>query len=91
MIATVVFFAEEGMFEGMLVGDMWAAAMREGARQVFVGAGAQFKVMEFVSGKRGSSQERTEEAGLFGRIQDGCWGCWRVIWFAFIPESSLCL
>ena len=91
MIATVVFLAEESVFKSMLVGDMWAAVMCEGARQVFVGAGAWFEVVEFVGSKRGSLQEGTEEAGLFGGIQDGCWDCWRVIWFAFIPESSLCL
>ena len=32
MIATVVFFAEECMLKGMLVSDMWAAAMCEGMR-----------------------------------------------------------
>ena len=31
MIATVVFFAEVPVFEGVLVGDMWSAAMRERA------------------------------------------------------------
>ena len=91
MIATIVFFAKECMFKGMLVGDVWVTAMSEGTRQVFVGTGAWFKDMEFVGSKGGGSQERAEEAGLFGRIQDGCWDCWRAIWFAFIPESSLCL
>ena len=65
--------------------------MCEGTRQVFVRAGAQFKVVEFVGSKGGSMQEAVEEARSLGRIQDGCWGCWRVIQFAFIPESSLCL
>ena len=32
MIATVVFFAEEGVLKGMLMGDVGAAAMREGVR-----------------------------------------------------------
>ena len=32
MIATVVLFTEEGVLEGMLVSDMQAAAMHEGAR-----------------------------------------------------------
>ena len=32
MIATVVFFTEEGVLKGMLVGDVRAAAMCEGAR-----------------------------------------------------------
>ena len=54
MIATVVFLAEECMFKGMLVGDMQAAAMHEGAGQVFVGTRAWFKDMELVSGKGGS-------------------------------------
>ena len=71
MIATVVFFTEEGMFKGMLVGDMWVAAMHEGVKQVFVRAETQFKVVEFVGSKRCGLQERVEEAGLFGRIQDG--------------------
>ena len=91
MIATVVFFTEEGVLECMLVGDIWAAAMREGTRQVFVRAGTWFKVVEFVGSKGGGAQEATEEARSLGRIQDGCWGCWRVVQFAFIPESGLCL
>ena len=56
-----------------------------------MGTGAQFKDMEFVSGEWGSLQEGAKEAGLLGRIQDGCWGHWRVVRFAFIPESGLCL
>ena len=32
MIATVVFFTEEGVLEGMLMGDVWATAMHKGAR-----------------------------------------------------------
>ena len=32
MIATVVFFAEEGVFKGVLMGDVRAAAMCEGTR-----------------------------------------------------------
>ena len=31
MIAIVVFFAEEGMLKGMLVGDVWATVMCERA------------------------------------------------------------
>ena len=72
MIATVVFFADKGMLKGMLVGDMWAAAMCEGAREVLVRAGAQFKDMEFVGSRGGSLQEGSEEAGLFWGVQDGC-------------------
>ena len=55
MIATIVFFTEEGMLEGVLMGDVRAAVMHEGTGQVLVGAGAQFKVMEFVSGKGGGA------------------------------------
>ena len=55
MIATVVFFAEEGMFEGVLMSDVWMAAMHEGMGQVFVGTGAWFKVMELVGGERGGA------------------------------------
>ena len=73
------------------MGDVGVAVMRKRAGQVFVGAGTGFKDMELVGGERGGSQERTEEARWFGRIQDGYWGCWSVIQFAFIPESSLCL
>ena len=91
MIATVVFFTEECVFEGMLMSDVWVAVMCEGAREVFVGAGAQFKDVEFVGCERGCSQKGVEEAGLFGGIQSRHWKCWRVVWFAFIPESSLCL
>ena len=53
MIATVVFLAEECMFKGVLVGNVWAAAMHEGTRQVLVGTGAWFKDVELVSGKGG--------------------------------------
>ena len=55
MIATVVFFTEEGVFEGVLVGNVWMAAMCEGMRQVFVRAGTQFKVVEFVGSEGGSA------------------------------------
>ena len=54
-------------------------------------ARAWFEDVELMCGERSSLQEGTEEARLFGRIQDGHWGCWRVIQFAFIPESGLCL
>ena len=72
MIATVVFFIEEGVLEGVLVGDVWAAAMHKGVRQVFVTTGTWFKVMEFVGSKGGGTKEAVEEAGSLGRIQDGC-------------------
>ena len=91
MIATVVFFAEEGMLKGVLMGDVRAAAMHEGAREVFVRARAWFKDMELVCGERSSLQEGAKETGSLGRIQGGCWGRRRVARFAFIPESSLCL
>ena len=91
MIATVAFFAEEPVFKSMLMGDVGMAAMHKQARQVLVGAGAGLKDLEFVGGEWGGSQEGMEEARRLGRIQDGCWGCWRVTQFAFIPESSLCL
>ena len=72
MIATVVFFAEEHMLKGMLMGDVQMTAMCEGVREVFVRARAQLEDMEFVGCERGSLQERVEEAGLFWGIQDGC-------------------
>ena len=72
MIATVVFFTEEGMLKGMLVSDVGTAAMREGARQIFVKTGAQLKDVEFMGGKWSGLQEGAEEAGSLGRIQDGC-------------------
>ena len=53
MIATVVFFAKECMFKGMLVGDVWVAAMREGMRQVNVGTGAWFKDVKLVGSEGG--------------------------------------
>ena len=91
MIATVVFFAEEGMLKGVLMGDVRVAAMHEGVREVFVRARAWFKDVELVCGEWSSSQEGAKETGSLGRIQGGCWGRQRVAWFAFIPESSLCL
>ena len=72
MIATVVFFAEEWVLEGMLVGDVQMTAMCEGEREVFVRAGAWLEDVEFVGHERGGLQERAEEAGLFWGIQDGC-------------------
>ena len=72
MIATVVFFTEEGVLKGVLVGDVQMAAMHEGTRQVFVRTGTWFKVMEFVGGEGGSMEETAKEAGSLGRIQDGC-------------------
>ena len=72
MIATVVFFAKVPMFEGMLMGDVWSAAMRERARQILVRARAGFEDMEFMSGEWGRAQEGTEEVKRFGRIQGGC-------------------
>ena len=53
MIATVVFFTEEGVLEGMLVSDVQMAAVCEGMRQVFVRARAWLEVVEFVSSKGG--------------------------------------
>ena len=72
MIATVMFFTEECVFEGVLVGNVWATAMCEGAREIFVWARAGLEDVEFVGCERGGSQERVEEAGLFWGIQDGC-------------------
>ena len=91
MIATVVFFAEERVFESMLVSDVGMAAVRKRTGQIFVGARTGFEDVELVGSKWGRSQEGAEEARWLGRIQGGCWGCWRVTWFAFIPESGLCL
>ena len=71
MIATVVFFAEECMFKGVLVGNVQVAAMCERAGEVLVQTGAWFKVVKFVGSEWASLQERAEEAGLFQRIQDG--------------------
>ena len=65
MIATVGFFAEEGVQEGVLVSDVWFAAMHERAREIFVSAGAWMELVEFVSGVRHGSEERTEEAHWF--------------------------
>ena len=55
MIATVVFFAEEGVLKGVLVGDMRVAAMHERKGQVFVRAGTWFEVVKFVGSERGSA------------------------------------
>ena len=40
MIATVVFFAEEGVLQSMLVCDMWVAVVHKRAREIFLQAGA---------------------------------------------------
>ena len=67
------------------------AAVCKRAGQIFVRAGTGFEDVELVGSEWGRSQEGVEEARWLGRIQGGCWGRWRVIWFAFIPESGLCL
>ena len=51
MIATVVFFAEVPVFEGMLVSDVGLAAMRERVRQILVWTRAGLKDVELVSGE----------------------------------------
>ena len=52
MIATVVFFTEVPMFEGMLMSDVWSAVMRERARQIFVRTGTGLEDVEFLGGER---------------------------------------
>ena len=91
MIATVVLLAEERVFKSMLVSNVGMATVRERAQQILVWARAGFEDMKLVGSEWGRSQEGAEEARQLGRIQDGCWGHWRVIRFAFIPESGLCL
>ena len=61
MIATVVFFTEGPVLEGILVGDVWVTAMHKGVREVFAGARAWFKDVEFVGGVRCRLEERTKE------------------------------
>ena len=71
MIATVRFFAEEGVQEGMLVSDVQSAVMHERAREILVLTGAQMELMEFVGGVRCGSEERVEETHQFWGGQDG--------------------
>ena len=72
MIATVVFFTEVPMFEGVLMSDMWLATMRERAQQILVQTGAGLEDVEFMGGERRRAQEGAEEVKRFGRIQGGC-------------------
>ena len=90
MIATVRFFTE-GVQEGMLVNDVWFSVMHERTREILVLAGAQTELVKFVSGVRCRSEEGTEEAHWFWGGQSRQWECWRVSWFAFIPERGWCL
>ena len=53
MIATVGFFTEVPVFEGVLVCNVCSAAMRERARQILVWTGTGFEDVEFVGGERG--------------------------------------
>ena len=55
MIATVVFFTEEGVLKGVLVSDVQTAVVCEGMRQVFVRARARLEVVEFVSSEGGGA------------------------------------
>ena len=48
-------FFTEVVLKGMLVSDMWVAAMHEGMRQVFVRAGAWLKLVGFVGSERGGA------------------------------------
>ena len=61
MIATVVFFTEVPVFEGMLVSDMGSAAMCERVQQILVQARAGFEDVKLVSGERRRAQEGVEE------------------------------
>ena len=91
MIATVIFFTEVPVFESVLVRNVWSATMRERARQILVRTRAGLEDMKLVGSEWRGAQEGTEEVRRFRRIQGGCWGFWMVSWFAFIPESGLCL
>ena len=68
MIATVVFFKEEQVLQGMLVCDMWVAAMCKGAREVFIGIGAQLEDMKFIGGVRCRLEKEMEEGWSFWGI-----------------------
>ena len=57
MIATVVFFTEVPVFKGVLMSDVWSAAMHERARQIFMRTGAGFEDVELVGGERRRAQE----------------------------------
>ena len=72
MIATVVFFAEIPVFEGMLVSNVQSAAVCKRVRQILVRARAGLKDVELVSGKWGRVEEGAEEVSRFGRVQGGC-------------------
>ena len=88
MIATVGFFAETGVQEGMLVSDVWTAVVHKRVREVFVLTEAQAEFVKFVGSVQCRSEEGMEEACLFWGGQGRQWGYWRVSWFAFIPRSG---
>ena len=71
--------------------DVGMAVVRKRAGQIFVRAGTGFEDVKLMGSEWGGAQEGVKEAGQLGRIQGGWWGHWRVTWFAFIPESGLCL
>ena len=50
MIATVAFFTKRPVLKGMLVSDVWAAAVCKGVREIFAGEGTWLKDMKLVSG-----------------------------------------
>ena len=72
MIATVRFFTEERVFEGMLVSNVGVAAMRERVQQILVQARTGFEDVKLVGGIWRRLQEGVKEARWLGRIQDGC-------------------
>ena len=64
MIATVAFFAEGPVLKGMLVSDMWTAAMHKGMREVFTGERTQLKDVKFVGGVWCGAKKGMEEVQL---------------------------
>ena len=55
MIATVVLFTEEQVFEGMLVSNVGVAMVHKRVRQILVQTRAGFEDMELVGSKWGRS------------------------------------
>ena len=61
----------------MLVCDVWVAVMCKGAREVFVGTGAQLEDMKFVGGVRCRLEKGMEEGWSFWGFQCEQMDSWR--------------
>ena len=69
MIAAVAFFTEGPVLEGMLMSDVWSAAVCNRVREILARAGTWLKDVEFVGGIWCGAEERAKEGQLLWGVQ----------------------